>query len=137
MTKRVALLHEGLVVNVAEFPNDWFGDTWGDLDAVELRAEEPVAVDWMFDGQRFSPPPLEDLEGYQSITMSQTARVTYTNTLPDAPSEITFTTNGVETTVSLTDGSAELLVTPSEVGAIRVSVNRPVSPVVITVEEGP
>lgn len=135
MTKRVALLQEGAVVNIADFPDEWSEDVWDDRAAVVLRPNENIGIGWQYNGGDFVPPPFEDLSGYQTIRTTDTAMVVYTNTFEDAPSDVIFDVNGTKTVVILTSGVAELVITPSGPGSIRVEVNRPINPVVIDVEE--
>jgi hypothetical protein len=64
------------------------------------------------------------------------AVATYTHPDPDTtPAEVTFTVNGATSTVALSDGTAELEVTPSAAGDIAVSVDQDVPGVTITVQE--
>jgi hypothetical protein len=137
MSKRVALIDKGLVANVAEFPDDWTGDVWDGHTAIIIGADDAlVGPGWSHDGSTFTPPPEHTLSVDQAvITPTGSALVTYRNTYDDAPVEITFDVNGATSTVALTDGTAELEITPSGTGRIVVTVDQPLPSIAITVEE--
>lgn len=136
MTQRIALIDDtGLVENVAVFPDDFADPTWDGHQAVPC-GDQPIGPGWTYAAGTFTPPPTRGLTADPaSITSTQTSLVTFTDTYADAPAQVTFTVNGATSTVNLTDGTAELEVTPSGIGDIIVSVDQPVPSIIITVTE--
>lgn len=124
---RAALIDGEAVVNVIEYDPDADYDPGEGIVLVEL-ADEPVGPGWRRRGGVFVEPPVETLEVIDGVA----PLATYRNTFDDAPPSVMFDVNGATATVALTDGVAELEITPPATGSVTVSVNRPdVQPVTI------
>lgn len=134
MPKTIALIdNDGNVVNTAEFADTFINGVWDGYITIDVT-DAAVSIGWTYANGVFSAPPVESLiANPNAITSAQTTTVTYTNTYSDAPTEAIFTVNNVTATVALTNGTAELDVTPSGVGDIVVSVNRPIPAITVGV----
>lgn len=132
-----AALHDGsTVVNVIEYDPEAEYEARPGLTLIELPDDSTVGPGWRVDGDSFTAPPAQSLGADPTlITNAETSLVTYTDTRDDAPAQVTFTVNGAISTVALSDGIAELEVTPSAAGDIAVSVDQDVPGVTITVQE--
>lgn len=137
---RAALIQGDLVVNVIEYdPEAQFepGEEIKLLELPPLPADPgaissdyyPVCPGWRYRNGTFRPPATESLSVAEAASQ---VLATYRNTFDDAPTSVMFDVNGATATVAVTDGSAELAITPPATGPITVSVvGRDVAPVTI------
>ena len=132
------------VVNVIVLDDDAdpaeFVDAIGGGQLIPLDDHEGGAwgVGWRYVNGAPVPPPVRELSiDRQTIPADGTtaALVTYRDTHDDAPASVTFTVNGVDQAVDVTDGVAELEVTGTVPGRIEVTVDALPDQRVITVEE--